>query len=669
MNKKKTEGYANLYRQKKQEETNKSVHDNTTVGEAKKMGIIFDKLSNWGDLENQPGQEEMKNDKVAPIQEGNDEFSINTSNFTNRYDIGNNVDKIELSNIFSEQKKFNIDHFVPKQEAAKAYDVIDERDERYYQSDAEVRKNREGFEDSLDEKSGFTCKNIEHNDITNNQLDDIGKELVDIKKNVFHDNKNMGKGKKSPEKKEVKKRKQSPYLRNAKTNSGVSLGNQSNMNHMNSGMGNIKQMNMNSINGMNNPQYMNNPYDMKQFALNQYNSVPQAQQQLNNQPTNPISIQTYQHNTNIMHFPTNPINPLTQMNPMYYPIVNPMYMQPMYYPQNNSSLPTIYPRGSTPRGVANEIQQPVKAVYKPYSIKDYKDKYNIEKPIELKGLGANIGTKDWLEREKKKEKMSNYSKVVKKKAGEMPVAEVSKIQEKALINNLKPIGKIENVNTKKTQKKQKDYLNESDDLDDSMLYDILESKVDYKVIAKEYNAKISKQLNQEQKEREKLKEISPIAVVDDDISKITDDKSNFDTESKQNRSGYSHIHQIRKLKTDGKVQDSHPLSVATNNVTTSKVGNLRKVTQPISHTTSVKSDKFIRAKSSIKFDDSKSKIYTTLNHHPPVIKKEVSALDKIRALSSKPKKLETPIELDNLIQNHLFYKDKVENIRKFINKI
>jgi hypothetical protein len=326
----------------------------------------------------------------------------------------------------------------------------------------------------------------------------------------------------------------------------------------------------------------------------------------------------------------------------------------------------------TPRAFSTDKPHIVKAAYKPYSIKDFRDKFNNEKQ-ELKGLGANIGTKDWVEREKKKDKMVNYAKVVKKKAADTCGLEATaKFGEKTLINNLKPIGKVTEGKEVKSKKGDKNYLNDSEDMDDSMLYDILESKVDYKVIAKEYNAKINKQLNNEQKEREKTKEelvtpVRPAAVVEDDHSRITDDKSALDVYG-HNKSGYSHIHQIRKLKSDvSSVKDS---VVTASTKPINKGISLAKISNT-SHTTSVKSDRFLRAKSSFKVDDSRSKVYTTLNHHPPVIKKEISTLDKIRALSSKPKKKDNipPPELDNLIQNHLYYKDKVENIRKFINKI
>ena len=55
--------------------------------------------------------------------------------------------------------------------------------------------------------------------------------------------------------------------------------------------------------------------------------------------------------------------------------------------------------------------------YKPKSLKEYKEKYVNDKGINKKrgGLGPNIGTKEWEEKEKVKNRMKEYSEKIKEK--------------------------------------------------------------------------------------------------------------------------------------------------------------------------------------------------------------------------------------------------------------
>ena len=52
--------------------------------------------------------------------------------------------------------------------------------------------------------------------------------------------------------------------------------------------------------------------------------------------------------------------------------------------------------------------------YKPYSLKDYKDITSVK--LVLGGLGANTGTKEWMEKQEKMKKMEEYAKSVKGQA-------------------------------------------------------------------------------------------------------------------------------------------------------------------------------------------------------------------------------------------------------------
>ncbi len=73
--------------------------------------------------------------------------------------------------------------------------------------------------------------------------------------------------------------------------------------------------------------------------------------------------------------------------------------------------------------------------YKPYSLKDYKDITSAK--LVLGGLGANIGTKEWFEKQEKIKKMDEYSKNVKGKpiikfVKETPIENFEKIKKEKI---------------------------------------------------------------------------------------------------------------------------------------------------------------------------------------------------------------------------------------------
>jgi hypothetical protein len=296
--------------------------------------------------------------------------------------------------------------------------------------------------------------------------------------------------------------------------------------------------------------------------------------------------------------------------PMYYP---PIQMQPM---QNVYNLAPVKPR---------EID------YKPYSLNDYKEKFNSNKK-ELGGLGPNTGTKEWADKAKKKEKMKEYSKDIKTKQPEPIIV-------KALAASKKEKPK-QNINP----------LDNSDEINDSMLYDLLDSKVPYERIAKEYNNKKIK----EDKESEKIKTVN-IAKIQNNIKNEPDFNISSITDKSVNKSGYSHINNIRKLQNDNNsnqtpklTSDSDTFKSQTpkNKIETKRIKSEKILPQIRERPLSVKKE---------------NKIYTTINQPP-----------KLRPISSKAKNIEPEfknIELENLLQNHQHYKSKIENIRNFINKL
>ena len=144
--KKKTEGYANMYKMKLETSKIDSISVNTTINK----GIDVDKIKGWDEIELP-----YKTDHI-------DDYSINTSNFTNRFDIGNNVDKIELSNIYVQNdKKINInsvDNLAIQLIKHDAFDIIDEKEENHVSDITQDGMIRNNLKDSL-EDSGFNVKN------------------------------------------------------------------------------------------------------------------------------------------------------------------------------------------------------------------------------------------------------------------------------------------------------------------------------------------------------------------------------------------------------------------------------------------------------------------------------------------------------------------------------
>lgn len=66
-----------------------------------------------------------------------------------------------------------------------------------------------------------------------------------------------------------------------------------------------------------------------------------------------------------------------------------------------------------PKPGSYQQQQQKKTQYKPYSLKEYKERHIDPKGYQLGGLGANIGTEEWQQRNSKLQAMKSFASKVK----------------------------------------------------------------------------------------------------------------------------------------------------------------------------------------------------------------------------------------------------------------
>jgi hypothetical protein len=738
-----------------------------------------------------------------PIQE-HDDYSVNTSIFTNRLVDG--MEKIELSNIHNVMGDYQIvntnipnkkmpnfivssnENFTPTAIQNKnQYDVIDEHEEedmkfnqsitQEIQRDQEMESplkynlapkkdsnvqpqesknayttnyNKFVEDDSLDDDN-FSLNLNDDLNVTRNQLDDMNKELKDINRKIKLKEKQEEADKKNETIGKNKKNLLEPII-NTRLNS---------INVMNGVSSDDKINNINSNNSLlNKPKRKQSPYlrninpseTNKNISENFNHQIQAGSAQPintvnnNNNITKPISIQTYQQNTNIMHiqpplvgnlpiYYNQPLGngylgennmsvqgyniqntPYSQMNMMNYPQTSQYPYQQINYQQNGNILPISgllpssyqYPLPMGNNVVAlnnvknlNNFKSPINKIsshkninkvqedlsssdldpekqmnlksennkiqYKPKTLKEYKEKFT-SNPIQSKrdsgGLGANIGTKEWQEKVEKKNKMKEYSDNIKS---------MNKVN---LIQNEDKSHDAIGLNTNQYSK-NKSY----------------NPNLDHSEISVKNNKKSNKsnnQLNNQQFD-------DSLSYLDKKLEKelngpVMSQRNIFTPDSSINKTGYSHIHNIRKLKVNHK-DNVEEVNFTPLVESPQKTGKSKKVQRPKS------SSKLLSNRDEV-ISNQKNKIYTTLNQLPVKSEKNIShnankpsninyhktgpgqilntsnitspnlsKLDnsRLRPISSRPKKPANS-NLEELINNHNFYNDKVEKIRNFINK-
>jgi hypothetical protein len=558
----------------------------------------------------------------------NDEFSVNTSFFTNRFgDINNNVDKIELSqmnynqgdNNFSQtnisNKKFtgfllnsneNIAMIDPKN-----YPIIEEKDEEDLKINQTLQNKSEGFDvkniedDSLDDE-GFSISIGEDLNVTKNQLEDIKKEMKDINSKIKIQEKReeikMKISKETTPKKriilepiiknkqeEVKnkpKRKHSPYLRN--NNTGMNTVNNNNTNitkpisigtfqqntnimHIQPAINSLPHVYYHTPNNMNIQDYSTNLVPAQNYGAN-YAFPPWA-----------YDMKNYSLNNTPVYYYSNPIN-------NNFPIQN-------LDPNKNAG---VNPNG---KSIASERKS---SNYKPHTLQDYKEKMSKIKTesASARSLGPNIGTREWQEKLEKNNKIKEYAQSIK-------------------LMNANP-KKNENLITKENNLSQ----NDSSCMDFDRNFEKLQSN------------KLDK------------KDLKSVKIINRPES--------------TNKNGYSHIHNIKKLKTkteDDELSLNTPEPSFVRPKSSARIKNLNK--------------------EKTKENTKNNKIYTTLNTEKKAKRmNNVSSLSgittedskvelsNIRANSSHVRKPRVDKEeIHILVNNHNYYRDQVEKIKNFINKI
>lgn len=633
-------------------------------------------------------------------------------------------------------------------------------------------------DDSLDDDN-FSLNLNDDLNVTKNQLDDMNKELKDINRQIKNKEKQDEVDKKNETIGKNKKNLLEPILNTRmNTNSGTIPKN----GHPSASDEN--KINIQSNNSfLNKPKRKQSPYlrnvnlsdakkNVSEYSINHQGiaaSQPINTVNNNNNITKPISIQTYQQNTNIMHIqpplvgnlPVYYNQPLGngyigdsnlnvqgysmqnvpnvanaqyhQMNMMNYPHMTQVSQVSQYpyqqinYPQNSNInmlpisglMPSNY-QYSMPIGnnvvalnnvhsinnlkspsnkissqiTMNKVQEDSSSFdmdpekkhmklkpesnivnYKPKTLKDYKEKFNSNDP-QIKrdsgGLGANIGTKEWQEKLEKKNKMKEYS------------------------HNIKSMNKLNLVSNEEKNHNIKEIKSNSNQLSKVKSYKLKSENSEISVLKNKNSHKSENYVNQ---------------LLDDSLSFLDkklekglngpeiSQRNVFTPDSSINRTGYSHIHNIRKLKVNHQEKNEEFFENVNNvNFTplieaSQKMGNSKKPQRP-------KSSSKINTNRDGVILNPKNKIYTTLNQVSVRGEKNInhnsnkssnmnyqktgqaqnlntsnltspnlSKLDnsRIRPTSSRPKKPANS-NLEELINNHNFYNDKVEKIRNFINK-
>lgn len=730
------DSYANKFKQKKQEQPK-------TKENFVNKGLNFEELKDWDQIEDFQEnkfkiikKEENFNFKTK-IAEKNDyeNFSVNTSNFTNNFEDNEKIELSQLQNFENEnnsqiKKKIGFssnDNLISLIKAkdnnnlkdfSKKIEIIEEKEEeenlRNFNSFANNNNNYNNLikeEDLVNINDNNCIRNLNDSDnfdlklenslnVTNNQLQEMKKEIIYLDRqnkkeikdktsninNVNNINNNINI--KNKENNLAKKRRQSPYLRSKQTEVEKPISIQTyqhNTNIMNFqpnqyGLQLASNLQNNPISNLN-PQFPFYTQDNFQNYNNNFN--------INN------NIKALNNNNNYSNF--NISNNLSQLQ---------MMQQQQFYYENNfnnnnfnninnnilpssSLLPNFYHNqflsGNNVvdfkeknnknnieklkfiNSKENNIKKPVKIKvddkkttensnlekkanfkYKPHSLKDYKNKFETQKKESL-GLGPNLNTKEWNLKEENKKRLIEYTQS---------------------INNLN-----KNLNKNLDNSKEED------------LKTVKSNNLNDKSLNNQKSASFSKKENSSN-----LEENDSFAQYEEDFLKDLKNNNNNNSTNNKNletnkKTKNTHFHTLKNLKKEATLTtDESNLEKENKNENNNKL-NENNISSITSKSRPKSSNKKILKEENLK--KPKNKIYTTLNINNNLklkqknfesnLNEEFKEEKKARALSSKIKKLNNEsdfsknllknVELDNLIQNHNFYKNKIESIRSFVNKI
>lgn len=599
MEKKTASSYVKMFKEKIELKDSKAKHEE---GPAVK-GINFDNLADWDDI-----VEDKDNDDYNALMNrnelrGEDVYRPSLQKIEIGDNINSNADAIKEMN----QVKLMPGIIKEEEEELKnSSRMINDQ----YSGDNDIKEK-----DSLDLSDRIANRIDDECNITQNQMNELNEEMNQMVKETkvkSYVEKKLDKGI------NVKKLEEKVYLKQKKAHSNPSL------------KDNQKAPNQNTKQEDNNKQFIKGNNNAEVIQSSQLNNYPQTyllQMQYNPEQIQAQPIKVYQNANSYPYQIQNnhqPIYPFNQMpmninpnmsiqnqnqNANYsnsnIPLINPNYYQQQMQPIQSH---IIINNNSNQSSLDKPIKANVIPQYCPKTMKEYKEKYNVPKK-KLGGLGANIGTKEWEEKQQKVKKIKEYSSKIKEENRK----ERSGSLQKHITNNnnnnsgtaLTPhLIPVKCLNNKQEEILKNQLLNDSLDEDDD---------------------------NDKTKTNQDIKEN-----LNKNISQ------NYDDQMAKTKGSNSHINVMKKLKKEKEQMKS-------------KDNNAKK----------------------------KNNIYTTM-------KQPKIAMKKIQPINNKPKQesyikennkrgindddeltekfMKMPCNnvIENLLQNHRAYNDKVDQIKMYL---
>ncbi len=452
----------------------------------------------------------------------------------------------------------------------------------------------------------------------------------------------------------------------------------------------------------------NNQYNNYNNQYNNYNNYNNYNYNADNSMNNFIN----NINRNADFIPTN-INPY-DMYDLYNPIKegNNFYDNRKTNQTNNQTMnknPNIRPKSSTKIASSNQGQfYEEKHTYQVHTVQDYKKKYANDKKQNLGGLGANIGTTQWEEQHKKKQKIKEYSNNLTQNK-KQKVVTLNNVEGRTITLINKNSKSTNNLITEDDElivpnEKQLDLSNlvkenKENQLEDSL--DAIDTKLD-KEMAKTKKKevvinpndildKIEKQenpkTNTKPKSSKDLKEILNVQVNDSIEDLDFDDKINNDSltqiQTPNINKGYSHIQNVRNIKKQ-KLEEENLKRAATATVKRTQTEN-KKVEEFNKSKKDQKAGEQEVKKASMKSTKEQNIVNVKTKGSGSGANTTTTTVERPKS-STKPRpptfsnknsnKIDSSniatnmnnYELESLLQNHKMYQDKLEKIRTFVNK-
>jgi hypothetical protein len=671
-----------------------------------------------------------------PIQENqNDDFSVDTSNFTNRIgdNAANQIDRIDLSqnnfqtdfnaiktNILNKKiLPFNStdtigDNYKNIQAFDKKYEIIEENEDeegKMNPSDFVVENIGEEKQQDENQKNFIKCNtndsdsddsnfalSINHDlNVTSNQLEDMNNELKNINYNV----------------------KLTQRINNLNE---VAKENKNRINN-NSGKIKLQPINKKKRNSKINKEVINEigENELNKNQNNQEDKIPKTPNYKlqNNLNSNPVSIQTYQNNMNIMNVqPSSYYNPqfstinqmslnnlnnqyqvdpnIAMLQPMHlqmpfntysYNQIQPIYNQPNFYgnPYAQVMIPNNFSNfGYTP---GEPTYQNVQTIYNPQSpnVNDL-DKNNVDtKKIEScsnksESIKKSKTYKPYtyvdykLKYDGNKIKLGGLGANIGTKEWEEKYQKKRKMKE--YTSNFKAIPNCDNTGSKEHEKENSQTVKEKSDnksVLDSPTSDRNEPK---KLNEQSFN---DSSLNLEQRIFRDLNIANNINDV------ITNQESSL--KEKEKKSSISHVHNLIKLKEDKKSLNKNEIEEKSKIRAKSSIKNEtinktqeKKLMMTNVYTTIHTEKENMRKNKKI---EKNSQILSNMNSKAETIRKSRPVSSKIEIVTKEDgiedddpyvrnfysQKKDEYDHLDNLLKQHKNYSEKVENIKKFIYKL